>query len=62
MDTFSLIMCFFGCAQEMMRTEKNSVVESGKKFFNENSSSGQYSYPEWNKAVIPSVSRTFPKI
>ena len=39
-----------------MKTEKNNVVESSKKFFSENKSSGQYSYPEWNKDVIPEVS------
>lgn len=41
---------------DMMRTEKNNVVDAGKKFFSENKSSGQYSYPEWNKDVIPPVS------
>ena len=43
----------------MVRTEKNNVVESGKKHFSENKSSGDYSYPEWSKAVIPQVSRKF---
>ncbi|XP_020611068.1 phosphatidylinositol 3,4,5-trisphosphate 5-phosphatase 2-like isoform X2 [Orbicella faveolata] len=39
----------------MVRTEKNNVVESGKKHFSENKSSGDYSYPEWSKAVIPQL-------
>lgn len=40
----------------MVKTEKNNVVESGKKRFSENKSSGDYSYPEWNETVIPEVS------
>lgn len=44
------------CLEEMKKTDKNSVVDSGKKHFNDDKSSGQYSYPEWNKTVIPVVS------
>ena len=40
----------------MKKTDKNSILDSGKKYFNDDKSSGQYSYPEWNKAVIPVVS------
>ncbi|XP_078379073.1 phosphatidylinositol 3,4,5-trisphosphate 5-phosphatase 2A-like isoform X2 [Oculina patagonica] len=43
------------CLEDMVRTDKNNVVESGKRFFSETESSGQYSYPEWNKEVIPSL-------
>ena len=53
---FFIFVCLY-IFQDMVKTEKNSVVESGKKHFSENKSSGDYSYPEWNKAVIPPVSR-----
>ena len=41
----------------MVKTEKNSIVESGKKHFIDNKSSRDYSYPEWSKTVIPPVSK-----
>ena len=43
----------------MVKSEKNSVIESRKKHFSENKSSGDYSYPEWSAPVIPPVSRKF---
>ena len=43
----------------MKRTDKNNILDSGKTYFKDDKSSGQYSYPEWNKSVIPSVSTVF---
>ena len=43
----------------MVKSEKNNVVESRKKHFSENKSSGDYSHPEWSEPVIPPVSRKF---
>ena len=43
----------------MVRTEKNNVVESRKKYCSEDKSSRDYSCPEWSKAVIPPVSQKF---
>ena len=43
----------------MVKSEKNNVMESGKKYFREYKSSGDYSYPEWSKTVIPPVSPKF---
>lgn len=43
------------CLEDMVKTKKNNVLDSGKKYYNDGKSSGQYSYPEWNRAVIPSL-------
>ena len=43
----------------MVKSEKNNVVESRKKHFSENKSSGDYSHPEWSEPVIPPVSQKF---
>ncbi|XP_068685671.1 phosphatidylinositol 3,4,5-trisphosphate 5-phosphatase 2-like isoform X2 [Montipora foliosa] len=46
------------CLEEMQRTAKNNILDSGKKHFSDSTDSksgGQYSYPEWNKSVIPTL-------
>ena len=43
----------------MVKSERKNVVESRKKHFSENKSSGDYSHPEWNEPVIPPVSWKF---
>lgn len=44
------------CLEGMKRTDRNNVIESSKKYFHEDESSRQYSYPEWSKNVIPHLS------